>query len=163
MIIRKLAPEDAEIWRKIRLEGLQKEPDKFLTQYDDVAELPLSKLAAQLGTSSTFVATDGDDPVASIGFFVDQRLGVQHKATIFAVYIRASYRGTGLADQLMQAVLDNVPDSVLQVHLHCATDNLRGVAFYQRHGFEICGTIPRDVLVNGVASDTYIMVRRLDT
>lgn len=137
MKIRKLAAADAADWRKIRLEGLQKDPDGFLTQYCDEVDKSLEDFAGELEKTETFAAFDGDEPVASFGYYLDDRTAVYHVATIIAVYIRADLRGSGLSDRLMQAIFDDLPDRVLQVHLYCAAENPRGVAFYQRHGFEI--------------------------
>lgn len=163
MKIRKLTAADAAAWRQIRLEGLTKDPQAFLTQYCDEVDKPLEAFAKQLEASVTFAAFDSEEPVASFGYYMDDRTAVYHIATIIAVYIRAQYRGSGLADDLMNAVIGDLPERILQVHLYCAAENSRGVAFYQRHGFEICGTIPRAVLVDGVGSDEHVMVRRMDT
>lgn len=162
MHIRKLGPEDAHIWRQIRLEGLKAYPSAFLTQYEDVEERPLSELAEQLRSSRTFVAFDDETPIGSMVCIPDNGLAVAHRAKLVAVYVRETWQGHGVAEALLQAVLDDLPDTVLQLELEVAATNPRARAFYERLGFLVVGTMPRAVLKDGVATDDHIMVRLLD-
>ena len=162
MKIRKLGPQDAEVWRKIRLEGLKAFPQAFLTQDADVEAKPLEALADQLRTNSTFVAFEDDEPIASMGYVLDRRLAVQHRATIVAVYVREAWQGKGVAEKLLEAVIADMPAQVLQIHLDVAATNPRAITFYERHGFVKVGTLPRATFVNSTATDDHIMVRMLD-
>ncbi|MHA3915672.1 GNAT family N-acetyltransferase [Halovulum sp. GXIMD14793] len=162
MHIRKLGPEDAHIWRQIRLEGLKTYPSAFLTQYEDAAQRPISDLADQLSSSRTFVAFDDEALIGSMVCIPDNGPAVAHRAKLVAVYVRETWQGHGVAEALLQAVLDDLPDTVLQVELEVAATNPRARAFYERQGFRVVGTMPRAVLRDGVATDDHIMVRLLD-
>ncbi len=162
MIIRRLTAKDAAIWRQIRLEGLAAYPDAFMTQVADVAARKDAELAEALTRTTILVAFDGREPIASMGYFIGELTAQRHRATIIAVYVRKTWQGKGVADALLQAVIDDLPSDVLQLHLEVAATNPRAEAFYRRHGFRRVGTIPRAILRDGVAVDDHMMVRMLD-
>ncbi len=49
---------------------------------------------------------------------------------LYAIYVRSSHHGTGLGEQLLDAVLGEAP-----AQLWAAKDNPRAHAFYRKHGF----------------------------
>jgi ribosomal protein S18 acetylase RimI-like enzyme len=162
VIVRKLGAEDALVWRAIRLEGLKTFPDAYLTTYDDVVGLPEEALAEQVMRNPTFVAFDGDEPVGSMVYIPETRISTRHRATIVAVYVRKVLQGQGVAEALLEALIEGLPPHILQLHLEVAAPNARARAFYERHGFKVTGTIPRAVLRDGIGVDDLTMVRMLD-
>ena len=54
--IRILTPDDAAIYRAVRLEGLQNHPDAFTSTFERESEQPLSFFADRLATSTVFGA-----------------------------------------------------------------------------------------------------------
>lgn len=53
---------------------------------------------------------------------------------LYAINVLAAHHGTGVADQLMTAILAQRPATLWVV-----TDNARAQAFYRRHGFSLEG------------------------
>ncbi|WP_230329409.1 GNAT family N-acetyltransferase [Nocardia aurantiaca] len=77
-----------------------------------------------------------DDAV--VGFAASGPAREQNPPTpleLTAMYVRAAYYGTGLADDLMRTVLSDEGDTSLWVF----EENPRAQAFYKRYGFELDG------------------------
>ncbi|WP_418282807.1 GNAT family N-acetyltransferase [Halorubrum sp. DTA98] len=90
---------------------------------------------------------DGDsplaDPVVGYVFCLPERLAfVWDAAVINELYVAPHHRGTGVADDLMDAALELAADQDLpldRVVLDVDRGNERARAFYDRHGFEHWG------------------------
>ncbi|MGN6461841.1 MAG: GNAT family N-acetyltransferase, partial [Pseudolabrys sp.] len=86
----------------------------------------------------------------------------QHRADIFGVYVKPKARGRGASQRLFATLIEAAREMVVQLHLTVTTRNERALTFYRRLGFEIYGTEPRSLLVDGCYYDEYLMVLRLD-
>lgn len=81
------------------------------------------------GTLAGFVTTDVDE--APTVFDRPDRL------VVCDIFVRAPYRGEGLADDLMARVAERAREAGCgEVVLDVDVDNERALAFYERHGFE---------------------------
>ena len=87
---------------------------------------------------------------------------VRHRCTLAVGLLRA-YWGLGLARAMMSALLDRARAlGYEQAELEVVTTNERAVGLYQRLGFEICGTLPRNMKYeDGGYADLYAMVKAL--
>ncbi|TDX76212.1 acetyltransferase (GNAT) family protein [Neorhizobium sp. R1-B] len=66
-----------------------------------------------------------------------------HRATVIGVYVRKEQRGTGMARQLLDHVIQHASDHrVQQLELTVNAENSAAIRFYQRHGFTETGRIP---------------------
>ncbi|WP_135830335.1 GNAT family N-acetyltransferase [Halorussus halobius] len=82
-----------------------------------------------------------DDPaLAGYAFVLPQQLSMIWDAAVLnELYLRPEYRGTGVADDLMAAVVALAEDQDLPMDrlvLDVDQENDRAQAFYDRHGFE---------------------------
>ncbi|UPV74771.1 GNAT family N-acetyltransferase [Halorussus limi] len=87
---------------------------------------------------------DGSDPaLAGYVFVLPQQLAMIWDAAVLnEVYVRPEYRGTGVADDLMDAAVAVAEDQDLPLDrlvLDVDRENDRAQAFYDRHGFEHWG------------------------
>lgn len=85
-----------------------------------------------------------DDPaLAGYAFVLPQQLSMIWDAAVLnELYLRPEYRGTGVADDLMAAVVALAEDQDLPMDrlvLDVDRENGRAQAFYDRHGFEQWG------------------------
>ncbi len=77
------------------------------------------------------------------------------------VYMRESERGSGLADELLQAVMGFAKEvGVHQLELNVNHTNDRAIRFYELHGFDRVGKIPAALIDDGREVDELIMVHR---
>jgi ribosomal protein S18 acetylase RimI-like enzyme len=75
------------------------------------------------------------------------------------MYVRAAFRGKGVADALLEAVLDLAETCVEQVSLTVNAENPRAIRFYERHGFRRYGLVPRSLNIDGRFYDDVEMMR----
>lgn len=90
------------------------------------------------------VADDGDGVVGYVFVLPETMCFVWDAAVINEVYLEPAYRGTGVADELMDAALAFARDQDLpldRVVLDVDPANERAQAFYDRHGFESWGEL----------------------
>lgn len=95
------------------------------------------------------VAVDEDDVVGYIFVLPASMAFIWDAAVLNEVYVAPDYRGTGVADDLMEAALDLARDMDLPLDrmvLDVDRENDRAQAFYDRYGFEHWGEmVARDL------------------
>lgn len=162
MLISRLSIDDVEIFRRIRLEALSRDPSAFASVYDDWVDLPEEEWRNRL-SEPVFVAFINEEPVGMMGLSCHRPRKMAHRATIVSVYLRKSLRGTGIAADLLATVSDYARGlGIAQLELAVNAENTVAVQFYRRHGFVELGRIPGGVLDGGREIDDIVMVRRLD-
>lgn len=91
----------------------------------------------------TVQVVERDGSVVGYGFVLPQSLSMIWDAAVLnEVYVRESYRGTGAADDLMEAAIEHAASQELPLSrlvLDVDADNERARAFYDRYGFESWG------------------------
>src|SRR4051794_9959583 len=105
--IRRLSPEDAALFRGIRLDGLRRDPDAFSSTFEEESAQPLSFFAGRLERSSVFGAFRGTELLGVAGFYVQPGPKHGHKGTLWGMYVRPQGRGAGIGARLVAAVLDH--------------------------------------------------------
>lgn len=160
-LIRRIFPDDVDVFRSIRLEALRTEPSSFASRYEDWVVLPVEDWRRRLN-DPVFVAFSGDEPVGIMGLLRQRPSKMSHRATLVMVYLRASFRGSGLARKLLDVVIDFARhEKILQLELAVSAENPGAIGFYHREGFCEVGRIPGGLLDGGREVDDIIMVRRL--
>jgi len=92
------------------------------------------------------MASHGND-TETVGYaflLPDSLAHIWDSAVLNEIYIRPEHRGTGLADELMAAVLEVARDQDLpldRIVLDVDRANERARSFYDRHGFEHWGEL----------------------
>ncbi len=160
--IRRIRPDEIEVFRSIRLEALRCEPASFASRFEDWQFLPEEEWRRRLD-DPVFVAFSNDEPIGIMGLVRFRPSRMAHRATLVSVYIRKSERGTGIASNLLRVVSDHAMRlGVLQMELAVNAENFAALRFYKREGFVEVGRIPGGVLDDNKEIDDIIMVRRLN-
>ncbi len=159
-----LGPDDAEALREIRLEGLRLHPSAFSADPDVEGARPIERWRDAL-KARVFFGGRIDGVLSGINAF-GADTGSQktkHIGHLGAMYVRQAARGSGLADALIQAVLDHAAGKVEQVLLTVEANNARAIKLYERHGFETIGRLPRSIFTGGVYYDEFEMYRAISS
>ena len=161
--IRRLSADDLAGFRAIRLDALKDSPEAFGSSYEETRAQPDSYFAGFIDKLAVFGAFAGNGEQMGVVAFA-RRTGVkgQHAGDMISMYVRPEMRGTGCALRLIETLLDHARGEVIQVHLGVGTYNAPAIRLYQKAGFEIYGTEPRALFVNGRYIDEHQMVRFLD-
>ncbi|MBB3221928.1 GNAT family N-acetyltransferase [Pseudoduganella umbonata] len=127
MTVRRYASSDfpavCRIYADARRAELQFEDGSFdITPLD---QDPVLRAAFEESTVFVFENTD------VVGF------AALHETQLRALFVRSDARGTGVGTALLRRVLDHSPDLMLNV----AKSNAMARRFYERHGFDVAGTL----------------------
>lgn len=163
MIVRRLKPEDASVFRALRLASLEDAPDSFSSTYADWLAISDQDLRALLENEPIFAAFVDDQPVGLIGLIPTTKSKQSHRWGLAMVYVSQQVRGRGAANELMLSALRFAKDAgVLQLELSVNAANARAIRFYKRHGFVVTGQIPRGFRIENGFADEVMMVCFLD-
>src|SRR5262245_54154602 len=109
--LRRLVPADAAAYRALMLEAYAESADAFTSSVVERAPLPLAWWAARMAEGDAaaeriYGAFDADAIVATAGLKLHDREKLRHKALLVALYVRPAWRGRGLAERLVETIVD---------------------------------------------------------
>jgi ribosomal protein S18 acetylase RimI-like enzyme len=159
--IRRLSPEEAALFREIRLEGLRRDPDAFSSTFEEESEKPLAFFADRLAASSVFGAFRNTELLGVAGFYVQPGPKHGHKGTLWGMYVRPQARRTGTGGKLVAAVVEHARGRVEQIQLTVISKNLAARRLYERFGFEEYGVEKRAARYRGIYHDDVLMAKML--
>jgi len=161
VIVRRAANGDAE-----QLVGLRRalfsetsfmlwEPAEFTATAIEEARL-IERLAGQTN-GLLLIALARAQAVGFVAAMGGERNRLRHSA-LLALGVLRTYWSQGVASRLLGEVISWAPGAMIKrLELTVHTANVRAVALYQRHGFEIEGTRRSSLRVEGAYTDEYLM------
>jgi RimJ/RimL family protein N-acetyltransferase len=159
--IRLLTADDAENYRDIRLDGLQRDPHAFGSTFERESALPLASFAERIVKGNVFGARVGDELVGIAGYWRQEGPKVGHKANLWGMYVRPKGRNAGLGRLLVEAVIRHATGQVEQLLLSVVSENHAAHRLYLRTGFSEYGLEKRALKQDGRYLDEILMVRFL--
>jgi ribosomal protein S18 acetylase RimI-like enzyme len=164
--VRRLTHADLPDFRALRLEALLLHPEAFGSSFEEESGLELAGFAPMVPEQppgATFGGFLDDGLVGIAALFVAPRLKQRHKGTIVGVYVASAHRGTGLARQLLEAVIGAARQAGLAfVHLTATVGNEPARRLYLGLGFRPYGLERRSLHVAGRMYDVELMALDLD-
>lgn len=137
--IRRLMPEDAGLYREIRLEALKLSSEAFGSSFEHEGSQPLDYFRETLTKSDVFGAFVETGLVGVAGFRRQAGAKQAHKGVLWGMYVRPVARGTGAGKSLVRAVLDHARERVELVQLTVVSDNEAAQRLYRSCGFVAYG------------------------
>lgn len=159
--VRRLGAADAATFQSLRLEGFALQPREFRYAPEDEAHVTLADAEARLQRDFVVGAFCNQTLVGIAGLSRCSGVKQRHKALLWGMYVRAEFRGAGVADRLMAEIMKEARRDVEIVTLTAMSDNARAIAFYRRWGFEAYGREPAAVKLDGEYLDETLMSLRL--
>ncbi|WP_158925451.1 GNAT family N-acetyltransferase [Acidisphaera sp. S103] len=159
-LIRPLRPDEAELYRDIRLEALRLHPEAFGADFESEAN-DLTFFRQRLTSNVVFGGFRGNAVLGVVGFMPQGGAKRAHKGTLWGMYVRAEARGSGLSRLLAEAVLAHGQDYVELIQLSVAAENVPARRLYAALGFEPYGVEARALKVDGRYVDEVLMVKML--
>ncbi|MBJ7577200.1 GNAT family N-acetyltransferase [Devosia sp. MC532] len=161
--IRQLRAGDEASYRAVRLEALTNHPEAFVASAEGFLQKTDAELTETLESLSVFAAETDTGSLGGIAaFYQAEGRKEQHRGWLIQVYVRPEHRGSGMAEALINTVVEFAQTRVIQLHLGVWSENEPALKLYKRLGFSIYGTEPRYLFVNGRYVDEHLMVRFLD-
>ena len=159
--VRLLNKTEASLFRKIRLEALQKNPEAFTSSYQEEEILPLQRFEEQVEKAAIFVVFDGKEPVGVAALGAERSLKKSHIGRLWSVYVRDSARRKGAGSKLLEAVLDHAIQHFDLIQLTVSAANPSARRLYEKAGFEEYGFEKFAVKYNGAYADEVLMMKPL--
>jgi RimJ/RimL family protein N-acetyltransferase len=161
-IVRRLSTTDADIFRSIRLESLQQNPEDFGSTYENELNESGADFVERFGRNTLFGGFVGERLMGIVGFFPLEGPKVGHKGVLWGMYVRPEARGTGLSTLLVGTLMKYARGHVEQIQLTVVSSNRRARRFYQRMGFSEYGFDKQALKYKGVYFDEVLMVSFLN-
>lgn len=143
MEVKILEPKHAEIYRNIRLEGLQAHPEAFGSSYEEEKEFPLTKFEERFkdNYSFTFGAFENEQLIGVLTLVLEQKNKLKHRANIYAMYVTPEKRGFGIAKKLMIEAINKAKaiKDLEQIYLAVIASNEPAKKLYSSFGFKTYG------------------------
>ena len=161
--LRILTGDDAEIWRVLRLEAIENEPEAFSSCEEDHHKLTLAEIKSRISSDTSnfvFGAFIGDRLLGMAGFYRDKGRKSEHKGHVWGVYVTREARGKGVGRALMNAVIERGTQvkGIDLVEISVAVTQTAATELYRSLGFETFGREPCALKVNGRYIDEEHMV-----
>lgn len=160
--IRRLMPEDAGLYREIRLEALQLSSEAFGSSIEHEGSQSLDYFQEALTKADVLGAFLGTDLVGVAGFRRQAGAKQAHKGLLWGMYVRPVARGTGAGKSLVKAVLDHAQGRVELVQLTVVADNEAAQRLYRSCGFVAYGHEVHALKQGGRYYDELLMAVALD-
>jgi ribosomal protein S18 acetylase RimI-like enzyme len=158
--IRRVGPAEASAYQSLFLEALRSVPTAFAADYEQEAARGLDEVARRLEREASYGAFLSGTLVGIVTLQAQPTPKRRHVGMVWNMYVADGHRGTGLASELFQHVLQVAEREVDQVDLYVAVVNQPAWKFYRRFAFESYGVMPRALRVAGVDYDALMMTKK---
>ena len=145
--IRPLTESDVEIYHALRLRALKEHPTAFAQPYESQALTSIGDVAHRLREASEsphdFILGifSGEALIGMVGLRRERGDRLQHKGTIWGMYIAAAFQGQGLGRTLIQEAIKRASNmtGLEQISLGVISGNDSARNLYLSLGFESFG------------------------
>ena len=143
MEIRRIQLGETALYREVRLSALKESPEAFTTTHESAAKRSSESWQAQAdGTATganraTFLAFADGAPIGIAALYRDEG---KEEGEILQVWISPELRGTGIAAELVEAVIDwGRSQRITRIRAGITEGNSRALRFYSKMGFTPSG------------------------
>ena len=148
-------------YRKLRLEGLQKDPIAFGSSFEE--EKMLSEEEWKRRCKNTIFAVSQDKVVGMIIYNFQQRKKLQHIANMYGAYVSSAFRKQGVGRKLLEAALVEILKNkkIVKISLGVMKEQKAAIALYKKYGFKVVGDFKKDLKVKNKYYDHLVMEKLL--
>ena len=125
-------PTDAVLYRGIRLEALQVNPEAFGSTFEIENAQPLSCFSDRLDGSTMLGTFRNAELVAIASFAVQHGQKRAHKGILWGMYVRPAARKASIGRRLVEAICNLARQHVELIQLTVVRDNEQARSLYMR-------------------------------
>jgi RimJ/RimL family protein N-acetyltransferase len=160
--IRRLTPEDAQVYRAVRLESLRANPEAYGSTFEVENTHPLPWFAERIGSCEVFGAFANNELVGVAGLLRNKGRKEEHKTYLWGMYVRAAWRNAGIGRRLVATLVDYARNQVELIQLAVVTSNEPARRLYASLGFVEYGIERKSLKHHGQYFDEVLMAKDLD-
>ncbi|NMO17757.1 GNAT family N-acetyltransferase [Pyxidicoccus fallax] len=161
LTLRRLRPDEAEVFWGLRLRGLREHPEAFGASLEEDEVRPMEVVRARLGAASQVVlgAFDGERLVGVAGLRREDGRKVAHKAVVWGMYVLPEYRSRGVGRRLLVGIIEEGRRmaGVERLLLTVVAGNASAQALYRSLGFQTYGVEPAALKIGEAHIDKELM------
>jgi GNAT superfamily N-acetyltransferase len=138
--IRRIRLGEADLFKRLRLESLRDAPYAFSSTYDSALRRSAESWREQADSTAqgsdraTFITFSDDAPIGIAALY--RLLDQPEMGEMLQVWVAPQHRGTGIARNLMDVVLEWAGNNIFRAIIARITaGNVRAVRFYRSYGF----------------------------
>ncbi|MFO1147186.1 MAG: GNAT family N-acetyltransferase [Alsobacter sp.] len=164
--IRRLAPDEAEAYRAVRLAALADRPASFGSSVEEEAARPLAEFRDRIAVpapAGVFGAFAGASLAGMARFTLEAGVKKRHIGWMTGVAVLPEYRGQGIARALVGHVVAHARGCALVLRASVETTNAGARRLYASAGFRSIGVEPRSLRIADRFYDEDHLVLDLDT
>lgn len=129
-----------ELYRDLWLDALTNDPqafayslDKMLNRTEDDWKEDMKK--SYQDYAGMYIAKIDNEYIGMAGYFPKY----ENNVNIFGMYVKKKFRGKGIADKMMESILNSLSDNekIKSISLSVNNKQKEAINFYKRFGFEI--------------------------
>lgn len=162
IIYRKINPNEAKLYRKIRLECLKNYPNRFGSSYEQQKQKP------KLGFEN-YIEKSHPEKFVVGAFYQNKIIGIcgfhrhndkrcKHRGEIIQMYVKESNQGNGIGFNLLQKTIDEgfKINGLTQIELGVVTNVKAACRIYEKAGFKEAGLLKNFFYVNDDSNGSYL-------
>lgn len=167
--IRKAELKDYALVKNMMLVGLKEDPTAFsvsLGEYENNSEYWWMGYINPFLTNNyqeMYLSMDGEKLEGMIGITYDSKQRKKHIASFVWFYVEKSHRGNGIGKALMDKALDVLSNNnqIEKLSLLVVASQEKAIEIYKKHGFEIGGTLKKELKISSEFFDVLIMEKAI--
>lgn len=156
----KLALDDWQKYRGLRLEALKEEPAAFLSSYEEKVKSPEENWRKKLGETDVMLFAELNGKlVGMVAAFREKDQKIRHITRITSVYVNKNYRGKGIGRLLLDKVLEEIKKNleVKKIKIEVSESQVAAYQLYKKLGFREIGRTQKEIIVDGKYYDEILM------
>lgn len=160
--VRLLTTDDVDVYKSIRLQALQTNPESFGGLYEEEALYRDEEFKELLSKSLIIGIFHKGEIIGSVRLELQLLTKIKHDGGVLGLYVSPEHRGRGAGSVLLNHLIKYARDIVLQLSLYCISDSHDAIKFYEKHGFVTIGIYPRSLKAGDRFYDSNMMFLKLD-
>ena len=152
------------MFQALRLEALERHPEAFASSFEEERNRSLDAVAERIPEQPPaiiFGAFAGERLVGMAGFYQQSHLKARHRGNLWGMYVQSGWRGQGVGEALVRAVIEHARGFVEFVELTVVVDNHPAVKLYDRLGFTPYGVQQAALRIGDRDYDEALLALRL--
>lgn len=133
-----IIPDLWEVYKEIRLRGLQEDPQAFGRSYEEELAFPEEKWKDRARNFFGTLAMENGKPIGTMSAYVAEEDG-RKIANVVGVFVTTEARGKKVGSRLMQRVLEKIKSTsnVDIIRLSVNKEQKAAIGLYEKFGFQI--------------------------